>query len=109
MFKKLAKSGFVEFRLVQSQRIALGLNEARLASGSFSNDNLPGFLRPAAAGKRRSPTPALACHWFVRDGRLKCLWLPETDDAPTSGFDEHQPGCSFGRQPTQLRDLALAG
>jgi len=71
MFTRLA-----EFRLVQSRRIAPRLREAV----AHSNDNLPGLRRPAAPGRRRSPTPALACHWFVRSGRLECRWQVETDD-----------------------------
>jgi hypothetical protein len=67
-----------------------------------SNDNLPGFRRPAEAGKRRSPTPALACHWFNRDGRLECHWQAETSDAPTGTSDEH-------RATGRCCGLALAG
>jgi hypothetical protein len=109
MFKKLAKSGLVEFRLVQPQRIAPGQNEARFSNDPHSNDNLPGFRHPAVAGKRGFPTPALACHWFIRDGQLKCCWLLETDDTPTSDFDERPPGRACGLPPVQPRDLALVG
>jgi hypothetical protein len=44
------------------------------------NDNLPGFRHPAATGRRRSPTPALACHWVDRNGRLECRWQTESVD-----------------------------
>jgi hypothetical protein len=77
-----------------------------------SNDNLPGFRRPAEAGKRRSPTPALACHWFNRNGQLECHWQAETNDAPTGAFDEHHAtGRSCGRSsmPPHGRGVALAG
>jgi hypothetical protein len=75
MFKTLAKSW-----LAPSRRLAPG---PRLAI-THCNDNLPGFRRPAA-GRRR--TPALACHWFDRNGRLECRWHAETDDAPDGGID----------------------
>ena len=72
MFKTLAKSGLANFRLVQLRRIAPWPQQAAFSNHPRLNDNLPGFRRPAAAGKRRTPTPALACHWVVRDGRLEC-------------------------------------
>jgi hypothetical protein len=115
MFTRLAK-----FRLVQPWRIAPGPREAMFSKDMFSgdmhsNDNLPGFRRPAATGKRRSPSPALACHWFDRNGRLECRWLAETsDDAPLGGADEHeQPTASRASgQPWMQprgRGLPLAG
>jgi hypothetical protein len=76
MFKTLAKSW-----LAPSRRPAPGPRPAI----AHCNDNLPGFRRPAAR-KRRAP--ALACHWFDRDGRLECRWLAETDDAPDGGIDD---------------------
>jgi hypothetical protein len=102
MFTRLAKSGLAKFRLVQPRHIAPGLREAGLSNSTYSNDNLPGFRRPVVAGKRRSPTPALACHWLDRGGRLECCWHPETGDAPTDGFR------ASGRSPTRSRKLALA-
>ena len=81
----------------------------------FLNDNLPGFRRPVAAGKRRSPTPALACHWFDRDGRLECCWLAEpNNDAPLSDVVEHEhrtTGRVSGQPSMQPRGRAqsLAG
>jgi hypothetical protein len=111
MFKRLAKSGLVKFWPVQPQRIAQGLHRAELSNRSYSNDNLPGFRHPAAAGKRRSRTPALACHWFNnRNGRLECRWQV-ADEAPTAGFDERRHsarGRPSGRSP-RSRNLALAG
>jgi hypothetical protein len=111
MFKRLAKSGLVKFWPVQPQRIAQGLHRAELSNRSYSNDNLPGFRQPAAAGKRRSPTPALACHWFNRNGRLECRWQV-ADEAPAGGFDERRHsarGRPTGRPRLRSRNLALAG
>jgi hypothetical protein len=101
MFKRLAKSGLVKFWPVQPQPTAQGLHRAELSNRTYSNDNLPGFRHPAAAGKRRSPTPALACHWFYRDGRLECRWQV-ADEAPAGGFDERRHstrGRAAGRSP----------
>jgi hypothetical protein len=89
MFTRLAKSGLVKFWPVQPQRIAQGLHRAELFNRSYSNDNLPGFRRPAATGKRRYPTSALACHWFNRNGRLECRWQV-ADGAPIADADEQQ-------------------
>src|SRR5258706_12809882 len=80
MFSRLAKSGLVKFRLVQPRRFAPGPREAMFWKDIHCNDNLPGFRRPAATGKRRSPSPALACHWFDRNGRLECHWRVESFD-----------------------------
>jgi hypothetical protein len=78
-----------------------------------SNDNLPGFRRPAATGRRRSPTPALACHWFDRNGRLECRWQTESNgDTPIGDIDDHEhhtTGRASGRLPMQPRGLTLAG
>ena len=64
MFTRLAK-----FRPFESWRVA-----ARWCEVIHSNDKLPGRRRPA--GERRSPPPALACHWHLNegDGRLECHW-----------------------------------
>ena len=80
MFERLAKSRFVKFWPVRLLRSAPGPNWAVFANQPYSNDNLPGFRRPAATGQRRFPTPALACHWFDRDGRLECRWEVESGD-----------------------------
>jgi hypothetical protein len=88
MFTKLA-----EFRLVQSRRPAPGPRQAITQSQALthSNDNLPGLRRPK--GRRRIPTPALACHWIDHNGRLECRWQAEPNgDAPLGDFDEHQRG-----------------
>jgi hypothetical protein len=93
MFTRLAK-----FWLAQSRRTAPGPREAF----THSNDNLPGLRRPAAAGRHRFPSPALACHWFDRNGRLECRWQVETyDDAPIADVGEHRmtigpSGTGFG-------------
>jgi hypothetical protein len=84
MFTRLAESTLVKVSLVRSRRIAPGPGEAIM----HSNDNLPGFRRPK--GRRRIPTPALACHWIDRNGRLECRWQVETgDDAPIADVDGH--------------------
>jgi hypothetical protein len=112
MFTTLAKSGLADFRLVQLRRIAPGPHQAAFSNHPLLNDNLPGFRRPAAAGKRRSPTPALACHWFERDGRLECRWHFETDATPGGGLDalrHSAPDSACGRSTLRSRNLALAG
>src|ERR1700680_3984360 len=83
MFTRLA-----EFRLVRSRRTAPGPRQAFTHCQAFthSNDNLPGLRRPE--GRRRIPTPALACHWLKRTGGLECRWQLETSaDAPIAGAD----------------------
>jgi hypothetical protein len=82
MFTRLAK-----FRPFEPQR-----EMPRWCEAMHSNDNLPGRRRPA--GKRRSPPPALACHWSLSDsdGRLECYW--ETADLEEGSVDH--PGRSFG-------------
>lgn len=112
MFKRLAKSGLARLWPVRPRRIAPGQLAAVLSYRPYSNDNLPGFRRPAVAGQRRSPTPALACHWRNRDGRLECCWHADPEDAPIGGFDDHQhstTGRASGRSPIRSRELALAG
>jgi hypothetical protein len=101
MFKTFAKSGLADFRLAvfgladfklagfrpqQPRRAAL--SGAGLFNETLSNDNLPGVRRPK--GRRRIPSPALACHWVDRNGRLECHWQAEPDgDAPIGDFDQH--------------------
>jgi len=85
MFKKLAKSGFAKFWPAEPRRIAQGLHEVGLFDDTYANDNLPGFRRPAAAGKRRSPAPALTCHWLERNGRLECRRQAERSGDKTIG------------------------
>src|SRR6202171_1866001 len=116
MFTRLA-----EFRLVQPWWIAPGPREAVFSKDMFSagvfsrdmrsNDNLPGFRRPAATGKRRSPSPALSCHWFDRNGRLECRWLAEINEGGALGdVDEHQhrtTGRASGQSSMQPRGRGL--
>jgi hypothetical protein len=103
MFTRLAKSELAKFRLIQPWRIAPGLHETELSNRPYSNDNLPGFRRPAAEGRRRSPAPALACHWFYRNGRLECRWRIETnDDATIADLDEYRH-CTAVRVSTASR------
>jgi hypothetical protein len=107
MFTRLAESTFVKFRLVPSRRTAPGPGEAIM----HSNDNLPGFRHPK--GRRRIPTPALACHWIDRNGRLEGRWQAEPDgEAPLGDFDAHsKTGRASGLSSMQPRgrSLALAG
>ncbi|QOZ37230.1 hypothetical protein [Bradyrhizobium sp. CCBAU 53421] len=86
MFEKLAK-----FRSFEPQQIPP-------RAAAYSNDNLPGFRRPA---DRRRPTPA--CHWVLIDGRLECRWT--TDD--TSGdLDQQHAGRHLGGPHTAARRAA---
>jgi hypothetical protein len=114
MFKRLAKSSLTDFRLagfslggvrpLKPRRIAL--RRAGFVD-THSNDNLSGLRR--LKGQRRIPSPALACHWINRDGRLECRWQVEPNgDVPIGDFDEHG---AFGQSPMQPRGrrLALAG
>jgi hypothetical protein len=67
-------------RLAKFRRLGLRYVVPAPRDVMHSNDNLPGFRRPAATGRRRSPTPALACHWFDRNGRLECRWQADSSD-----------------------------
>jgi hypothetical protein len=97
MFERLAK-----FRFLKPRRMAPGPREAM-----HSNDNLPGFRRPG--GERRIPSPALACHWFDRNGRLECRWLAGTNtDVPPDAVDQ-RPAPGQPRSPPRGRGLTLAG
>jgi len=98
-------------RLAKFRRVGLRHLVPPLGDVVHSNDNLPGFRRPAAMGGRRPPTPALASHWFNCNGRLECRWQVETSDAPTDDFDEHQrptTGRASGRSSMQPRGRGLA-
>jgi hypothetical protein len=108
MFERLAKSGLARFWAVQPRRVVPRPHLADVLA--YSNDNLPGFRRPAAARERRAPIPVLACHWFNRDGRLECRWQAEPDgDAPIGGFEQH--GRISGTSPWRPHSgrLVLAG
>lgn len=112
MFTGFTKSGLARFGLFQPRRMAPGPHEAALSNRAYVNDNLPGFRRPAAAGKRRPPTPALACQWFNRDGALQCCWHSEGDRPSTCDFDEQEPsglGSAFAWSPIRARRVPLAG
>ena len=110
MFKRLAKSGLADFTFGGFlQPLRMAQRGAGFSIASHSNDNLPGLRRPR--GQRRIPTPALACHWFDRNGRLECRWQAEPDDdAPIAG--EHgtidRASGQSSMQP-RGRSLALAG
>jgi hypothetical protein len=91
MFKRLAKSRLADFkrggfRPLRPRRVAL--RGAGFFNATHSNDNLPGFRRPK--GQRRIPTPALACHWFNRNGRLECRW--QIDSLPQTALEDSDPG-----------------
>ena len=88
MFKTFAKSRLADFKRGGFRPLLprVALRGAGLFSETPSNDNLPGFRHPK--GRRRIPTPALACHWLKRNGRLECRWQVETsDDAPIADAD----------------------
>jgi hypothetical protein len=106
MFTRLAKSRLADltlggFRPLQPRRVAS--RGAGFFDDTPSNDNLPGRRRPK--GQRRIPSPALACHWFERRGRLECLWQAErSGDAPISDVDEHGTrGRASNRPPIKPR------
>jgi hypothetical protein len=112
MFNRLAKSGLADFtfgRFRQPPRIAQ--RGPGFSIEFHSKDNLPGLRRPK--GQRRIPTPALACHWFDRNGRLECRWQSEPDgDAPIGDSGGHETiGRASGPSSMQPRgrSLALAG
>src|SRR3982074_3094924 len=112
MFKRLAKSRlaafgladfrFADFRLAcfrgfrPPQRFTL--RGAGFSIDSYANDNLPGVRRPK--GRRRIPSPALACHWSLIDGgtRLACHWPGE---APTHTAREN-PDWGNRRTPATI-------
>ena len=118
MFERLARSGLADFKFADFkfggfrplQPLRVALRGAGFFNQSLSNDNLPGLRRPK--GRRRIPTPALACHWIDRNGRLECRWQAVPGgDAPIGDFDEHgMTGRASGlsMQP-RGRSLALAG
>jgi hypothetical protein len=112
MFEKLAKSGLADFTFGRFLHLpCIAQRGPGFSIESHSNDNLPGLRRPK--GQRRIPTPALACHWFIRNGRLECRWQAGPDDAaPIGGCGEHGTmDRAFGLSSMQPsgRGLALAG
>jgi hypothetical protein len=92
MFKKLAKSRLVDFSVDgfrkpwrAASRRARFFNQA--PAQTPANDNFSGLRRPM--GRRRIASPALACHWLDRNGRLQCRWQAEASgDPPTADVDE---------------------
>lgn len=98
MFTKLAK-----FRQFEPRRIAPGPG-----MGAYSNDNLPGFRRPA--GRRLRPNPAPACHWYLIDGRLECRWqFDAPDETPIGGIAEQNgTGRPSGTVRGALKTCAIA-
>ncbi|MGF6307520.1 hypothetical protein ABIB82_001334 [Bradyrhizobium sp. i1.8.4] len=94
MFEKLAR-----FRQASPRRVVEPRRMPRQAA-IHSNDNLPGFRRPA--GRRRRPPPA--CHWILIDGRLECRWT--IDDS--SGDLDHQRRADrcFGPRATTVHHAA---
>ncbi len=87
MFEKLAK-----FRPFEPRQIPP-------RAATYSNDNLPGFRRPA---DRRRPTPA--CHWVLIDGRLECRWT--IDDTGGDFEQQRRAGRHFGPRATSARRAA---
>jgi hypothetical protein len=114
VFTRLDKSRIADFNLgrfrpLQPRRVTS--RGVGLFNDTPSNDNLPGLRRPK--GQRRIPSPALACHWFERNGRLECRWQAEPrGEAPIADFDEHGTRGQISRLSTmQPRGggLPLAG
>lgn len=96
MFTRLAKSRLAGFRFIQPRQIMPRLSELVFykdtpSNNSHSNDDLPDFRHPVAKGKRGSPSPALACHWSNRNGRLECCWTTvSSGDVQIDDVDEHE-------------------
>jgi hypothetical protein len=123
MFKRLARSRLADLTLadfrfglrpLQPRRVAsrgAGFFNDAHSNDTYSNDNLPGLRRPK--GRRRIPSPALACHWFNHDGRLECRWQAEpSGDATIGDFDEHGTkgrACGPSSMHPRGRGLALSG
>jgi hypothetical protein len=85
MFKKLAKSGLMDFSVGGFRKPwRVATHRAGLFNQAPANDNFPGRCRPT--GRRRIAPPMLACHWLIRNGRLECRW--QADDAPIADVDE---------------------
>jgi hypothetical protein len=95
-----------EFLPVQSRRTASGPREANM----LSNDNLPGFRRPAATGQRRPPSPALACLWFDRKDRPEYFCQAENNGAvDTQGRSAIGYVSGLSSKQPRGRSLTLAG
>ena len=98
MFAKLAK-----FRQFELRRVAPGPEVA-----VYSNDNLPGFRRPA--GRCLRPNQAPACHWYLIDGQLECRWqFDAPDGTPIGGLaDENGTGWPSATVSDALKACATA-
>ena len=112
MFKKLAKSRLVDFSVGGFRNLRRAAPcRAEFLNQTPANDNLPGLRRPK--GRRRIPSPALACHWFNHDGRLECRWqAAPSGDATIGDFDEHGTkgrACGPSSMHPRGRGLALSG
>ena len=84
MFRKLAT-----VRPFRSGRIAP--LRASAFYDSHSNDNRPGFRRPA--GRRARPKPSLVCHWIEVGDRLECRWEAAGGNGVSRNDAEpHPPG-----------------
>ena len=90
MFTRIAK-----FRRLEPRQLVPNWFES-----AHANDNPRGRRRPA--GQRRSPPPALACHWVLAgEGRLECRWRVES-------FDEMSAEDADGGQiPGKISGLPL--
>jgi hypothetical protein len=116
MFKTFAKSRLAVFGLADVKRGGfrplLPPRAVLRGAGFFneipSNDNLPGLRHPK--GRRRIPSPALACHWVDRNGRLECHWQAASDgDAPIGDFNHSgTAGRTSGLSSTRPRRRGLA-
>lgn len=58
-------------------------------NNSHSNDNRPGFRRPA--DQRLRPRPAMVCHWIEVDGRMECRWTVCADSGASQNDAEPPP------------------
>ena len=89
MFKKLATSRLADFGIGGFRNLRrTAPRQTGFLNQAPANDNLPGLRRPE--GRRRIPSPALACHWLDRNGRLECRWQAEpSGDAPIADVGEH--------------------
>ena len=102
MFTRLAR-----FRLFEPPRVI-----PRVTKAAYSNDNLLGRRR--SAGERRSPPPALACHWSLNesDGRLECHWETTNLEEGSVGHPGRYPWATqkYEANPAvEHRSLARAG
>ena len=70
---------------------------------SHSNDNRPGFRRPA--DRRVRPKHSLVCHWIEIGGRLECRWAAADADAPRNDAEPRPSGVFL---PIRGRTRAIA-